>query len=138
MPTDRPKIGVGVILIRDGKVLLMKRTSKHAPSYSIPGGHLEVGETFEQAAIREVNEECGLLINNPRVIAVTNNLDTFVQEGVHTVSVILLSEDFQGEPTIMEPEKCEALLWADPVNLPEPHFDASRQGIACYLEGKFY
>jgi len=55
MFSSRPKIGVGVILARDGKILLMKRKGKHSPTFSIPGGHLEEGETFEAAAIREIN-----------------------------------------------------------------------------------
>ena len=58
---DRPKIGIGVIVIRDGKILLGERLSNHgAGTYEIPGGHLEFGETFEDAAIREVREETGL------------------------------------------------------------------------------
>ena len=46
--------------------------------------------------------------------------------------------EFSEEPKIMEPQKCEAWLWCDPKNLPEPHFDASKQGVDCWLEGVFY
>jgi len=38
----------------------------------------------------------------------------------------------------MEPERCERWEWRDPAKLPEPHFEASRQAIACYLEKRFY
>ena len=52
---SQPKVGVGVIITRDdGHILVGKRIGKLAPYWSIPGGHLEVGESFEQAAIREV------------------------------------------------------------------------------------
>ena len=85
-----PKVGVGVIVVNDsGRVLVGKRRGGHAPYYSIPGGHLELGESFEIAAIREIKEETDLDIENPKVIAVTNNLETFSLEGIHYISVIL-------------------------------------------------
>lgn len=133
-----PKVGVGVIVVKDDKVLIGKRIGDHAPWYSIPGGHLELGETFEDAAIREVKEETNLDIKNQRVIAVTNNLETYRQNGRHYISIILLVEDFSGELKNIEPEKCAGWEWCDPRNLPTPHFDASRMGVACYLEGVFY
>ena len=38
----------------------------------------------------------------------------------------------------MEPEKCDEWRWVDPRELPEPHFDASRLGVECYLKKSFY
>jgi ADP-ribose pyrophosphatase YjhB (NUDIX family) len=116
----------------------MNRTGTHAPKFSIPGGRLEIGETFEQAAIREVQEELDVTIIDPKVIAVTNNLETHAEEGVHFISVILLAAAFKGEPKIMEPHKCLGIDWHDPQNLPEPHFDASRLGVQCWLENRVY
>jgi len=136
---NRPRIGLGVVIINhDGKILIGKRKSSHAPYYSIPGGHLDPGETFEIGAIRETKEETNLDIKNPKVIAVTNNLETYRGEGLHYISIILLVQDFSGELKIMEPEKCTEWSWVDPKNLPMPHFNASQMGIACYLEKKFY
>lgn len=136
---NRPKIGIGVILIRrDGKILIGKRKGSHAPYYSIPGGHLELGETFEQAAIRELKEELDISIKKPQVIAVTNNLETYRKEKLHTISIILKAKKFSGEIKNMEPDKCKELLWCDPKKLPRPHFDASRIGVGCYLKNKFY
>jgi len=86
------QVGVGVIIVRtDGKILIAKRTNSHAPYYSIPGGTLELGETFEAGAIREVQEEHGITILHPRVIAVTNNLETYSESGLHFISVILVA-----------------------------------------------
>lgn len=134
-----PRVGLGIIIVnKQGKVLIGKRQGSHAPYYSIPGGHLELGETFEAGAIREVKEETDLDAKNPTVIAVTNNLETFRNEGLHYISIILLVKEFSGELKNMEPNKCQEWLWVDPTNLPMPHFDASRRGIACYLESKFY
>lgn len=136
---NRPRVGLGIIIVnRDGKILIGKRQGSHAPYYSIPGGNLDLGETFEQGAIREVKEETDLDIKNPEVIAVTNNLETYSSEGLHYISIILLVKKFSGELKIMEPEKCAEWLWVDPKNLPTPHFDASQMGVACYLESVFY
>lgn len=102
------------------------------------GGGLEMGETFEACTIREAKEETNLDIKNPQVMAITNNLETFKEEGIHTISVILLATEFSGGLKVMEPDKCESWFWCDPNDLPEPHYDASRQAIACYLNNTFY
>lgn len=131
---NRPKVGLGIIIENsEGKVLICKRKGNHVPKYSLPGGHLEIGETFEEGAIREIFEESNLKIKNPRVIAITNNLETYKEEGIHNISVILLVEKYSGKLKIMEPDKCAEWLWCDPKKLPEPHFDASRLGIKCYI-----
>ncbi|MDF2461655.1 MAG: ADP-ribose pyrophosphatase [Candidatus Saccharibacteria bacterium] len=136
---SHPRVGVGIIIPDDaGRILIMQRTGTHAPKFSIPGGKLDLGETFEQAAIREVREELDISVINPRVIAVTNNLETHAEEGVHFISVILLAEAFEGEPKIMEPHKCLGIDWHHPHSLPEPHFDASRLGVQCWLQNRVY
>ena len=136
---ERPKVGVGVLLINsEGKVLVGKRKGSHAPYYSIPGGHLEMGETFEKVAIKEVLAQTGMTIIDPKVFCVSNNLETYEKEGVHFVSVNLWTRQFEGQPTVMEQEKCDGWQWVDPSQLPEPHFDASRNAIHCFLEKSFY
>ena len=60
---DGPIVGIGAVVIRDGKILLVKRGV--APSlglWAIPGGCLELGETLQQGAEREILEETGLII----------------------------------------------------------------------------
>lgn len=136
---NKPEVGVGVIIENgQGEILVCKRIGSHAQMYSIPGGRLELGETFEEARKREIEEEVGLVLPDPRVIAVTNNLETYRAEGIHFISVILLAQVFEGVPKIREPHKCSELFWCKPKKVPEPHFDASRLGIQAYLEGSFY
>ena len=135
------RAGVGVVIKNsEGRVLVGRRITEHAPYYSIPGGHLEEGESFEECGIREICEETGIIIDpeNINVIGITNDLETFRESGRHYISVILYTESFTGEPELKEPDKCEGWIWADPGNLPQPHFEASRKGIACMLEGLFY
>jgi 8-oxo-dGTP diphosphatase len=136
---ERPKIGIGVIIINDdNRILIGKRKGSHAQCYSIPGGHLELGETFEKAAIKEIREETSLELVNPKVFSVTNNLNTYRTENKHYISICLIATEYSGNPKIMEPNKCESWQWCDPENLPLPHFDASFQAVQCYLQNKFY
>ncbi len=52
-----PQVGVGVLILRDGKVLLGRRKGSHgAGCWSAPGGHLEFGEAVEDCALREALE----------------------------------------------------------------------------------
>ncbi|HZI04517.1 MAG TPA: NUDIX domain-containing protein [Archangium sp.] len=136
--TEHPSVGLGVIIQRGERILLGQRKGWQEGFYCIPGGLLETGETFEEGAIREVREETGLELMDPKVIALTNNLETFRQTGKHHISVILYANQFRGEPTVMEPDKCAGWGWYDPRQLPEPHFEASRRGVACLLQGRFY
>lgn len=134
----RVEVGVGVIIENsEGFILVGRRMGGHAPFFSILGGHLEAGETFAGAACRETLEEAGIVIASPRVVALTNNLETFAAEGLHYVSVILHTSVFEGEPRLMEPDRCEGWRWVDPSDLPEPHFEPSRIGVKCWLEGRF-
>jgi 8-oxo-dGTP diphosphatase len=60
---DVPRAAVGAIVVREGKVLLVRRG--HSPSeglWAIPGGRVELGETLQEAAEREIREETGLSI----------------------------------------------------------------------------
>ncbi|MCL5433217.1 MAG: NUDIX domain-containing protein [Patescibacteria group bacterium] len=132
------KLAGCIIQNTEGKILLIHRNTPKRVQWEIPGGNLELGETFENTAIRELKEEADIVIKNPKVIAITNNLETHREEGIHYISVILLTKEFSGEPKIMEPERCEKWLWCNPKNLPEPHFDASRLGVECFIKNKFY
>ena len=66
-----PRVGIGVLIFKEQKILLGKRIMSHGSgTWSPPGGHLEFRESFEECAIREVNEETGLTIITPEFLAV--------------------------------------------------------------------
>lgn len=135
----QPQVGTGVIIVNgEEKILVGKRQGAHSPFWSILGGKVDIGETFEETAVREVKEESNIDIKNPKVVVLLNDLDTYRKEGKHFISIILLATEWSGEPMIMEPGKCAEFRWVDPRHLPEPHFDASRKGVACWLEGVMY
>lgn len=106
----RPLVGIGVFILKDGKVLLGKRKNAHGSgSWSLPGGHLEYGETWEECAVRETVEETGLKIYNARFAAVTN--DIFESEGRHYITIFMKADYPGGEVQLLEPHKCEAWEW---------------------------
>ena len=73
MEEQRPKVGVGILIFKDGKILLHKRKGSHgAGEYAFPGGHLEYMESFEDCAKREIAEECGVEVVNIRFNYVAN------------------------------------------------------------------
>jgi 8-oxo-dGTP diphosphatase len=73
---NHPIIGVGVIILKQGKLLLGKRLNEPAKGkWSIPGGVVELGETLEHAVIREAKEETCLDVSNPTLFDVVDNVD---------------------------------------------------------------
>ena len=118
---SHPRIGVGVIVMRNGKVLMHLRKSPHGNgTWSFPGGHLEYGETPEQCALREVAEECGVTISNLRRGPYTN--DVHESEGKHYITLYILSDWVHDEAQVLEPEKGERWEWYDWDAMPEPVF----------------
>lgn len=117
---NRPGVGVGVFIIKDGKFLMAKRKGAHGSgTWIVPGGWMEFGESFEQTAEREVAEEVDLRIKNIEFGAVTNNV---FKEGVHSVTIWLTSQYAGGKEKILEPEKITELKWVDFNSLPRPLF----------------
>lgn len=109
---ERPKIGLGVIIIKDGKVLLGKRKNAHGEgTWCPPGGHLEFGESWEECARRETEEEAGIKIKDVRFATATNDING--EEGTHYVTVVMVAKFNSGEVRIMEPEKCDGWEWFD-------------------------
>lgn len=134
-----PQIGVGIIIQNKlGQILVGRRKGSHAPYFSIPGGRLELGESFEEAAYREAKEETGLELKEVHILGVTNNLKTFKETGIHYISVVVFCRNFSGVPEVKEKDKCEAWHWVSPQNIPQPHFEASSVSIDCMLQKKCY
>jgi len=118
---SHPKVGVGVILKKDGKVLIGKRRGSHGEgTWAFPGGHLEFGESLENCAVREILEETGLKIKNVRIATFTN--DVFKNENKHYATLYVTAEVISGQPKIMELEKCEEWRWVEWGRFPHPLF----------------
>ncbi|GAB80821.1 nucleotide triphosphate diphosphatase NUDT15 [Shimwellia blattae] len=138
MMNTLPRIGVGVLIIRDGKILLGKRTGSHgAGCWSAPGGHLEPGESIEQCARRETAEETGLRLGP--IFRGPWSEDHFPPSpgtpGRHYLTLMVVACCPRGTPERREPEKCTGWQWFPPEALPAPLFAplaalAGSQGLA--------
>ena len=97
---DRPIVGVGAVIVRDGQVLLVRRRYEPlAGRWSLPGGTLELGETLEAGVAREMREETGLEIEVGPVIEVFDRimLDEERRVQYHFVLVDYLCRPIGGE-----------------------------------------
>ncbi len=128
------KVGVGVMVVKDGKVLLGKRLTSHGvDEYGGPGGHMEYGETIFETAQREISEEVGIQIKNLRVLCVSDLL-TYMPK--HYIDIGVYAEWEAGEPTTLEPDKLESWAWYDIDKLPENLFGCFTAYIDSYKTGK--
>lgn len=128
------KVGVGVFIVKDGKVLLGKRKNAHgADEYGGPGGHLEYGETAKDAALREISEECGIKVKNLKMLCVSDLLTYFPK---HYVDIGFTAEWESGEPQVLEPHKLESWGWFDINNLPDNLFGCVSAYAESYKTGR--
>ncbi|MDP3996498.1 MAG: NUDIX domain-containing protein [bacterium] len=134
MDEKRPKVGIGVMIFKDGKVLLGKRKSSHgAEEYAWPGGHLEYMESVEECAKREVLEETGMKIKNVKFLRLLNFKDYAPK---HYIDIGVTADWKSGEPKVREPEKCESWSWYKLQNLPVPLFKALPSYFEALKTGK--
>jgi 8-oxo-dGTP diphosphatase len=142
---EQKKVGVGfgVMILKNGKVLLGKRhvdpekassLLNGAGTWTMPGGKMHFGETFEQGAKREVMEETGMKLSKVSVICVNNDM----VETAHFVTIGLFSDSFQGEPKVMEPDEITEWHWFDLNNLPSPIYFPSAKVLENYKKKQFY
>jgi 8-oxo-dGTP diphosphatase len=114
------RVGVGVILIQEGKVLLGKRKSAHGEgSWSPPGGHLEHLESVKECAARELIEETGLVAQD---IELGPWVENVMDGDKHYITLFAFVRAFSGTLQNLEPHKCEGWEWFDLDDLPAPLF----------------
>ena len=129
----KPLVGVGVIIIRDRQLLLLKRQSVHgAGTWSTPGGHLEFRESPEACAVREVKEETGVRIGDVGFRAITH--DDFADSGKHYITIWMQGRFVAGRPAIKAPYEMSAVDWFPLDALPQPLFLSLRN----LVEGQSY
>jgi 8-oxo-dGTP diphosphatase len=117
---QRPQVGTAMIIMKDDKVLLMKRKGPHGQgTWSTPGGHLDFGETLEGCAAREAKEEVGVDVVDVRFRAVTN--DVFEETGKHYVTAWFEGKAMN-EPAIAAERELSEIGWFAWDSLPQPLF----------------
>ncbi|MBR1385222.1 MAG: NUDIX domain-containing protein [Bacilli bacterium] len=136
--------GCGVIVLNDkNQILLGLRNSDEEKAdselheegtWTMPGGNIEYGETFEEAGRREAFEETGITVKDLEVICVQTDKNEFA----HYISVGMIARKFEGTPQAMEPDEIVKWCWFDLDNLPKNIFSPSKKTIDCFLNHKFY
>jgi 8-oxo-dGTP diphosphatase len=132
---DSPLVGVGAIIIEDGRVLLVKRG--HPPlagEWSIPGGVLEVGETLREAATREAREETCLTVEPADLLGVYDRVirDDDGHTLYHYVLIDFLCRRVDGEARAAD--DADEVRWFTPeeagnLALPEDTSEVIRLGF---------
>jgi len=140
---QKPGVGFGVMILKDGKVLLGHRHEDPEKASSLlhgegtwtmPGGKLHFQEKLKEGAIREVFEETGIKVKDLEVISISNDI---VQDA-HFVTIGFLCKDFEGEAEVMEPDEITEWKWFDLNNLPSPLYFPSERIIKNYLAKIIY
>ena len=128
-PDVYPKVGVGGVVLRDGKVLLLlRKKAPEAGTWSLPGGRVEFMERLEDAVVRELHEELGITVEVESLVCVVNHI--VPDENAHWVSPIYRVRVVSGVPQNLEPEKTTAVDWFSLLNLPKNLSISARSALA--------
>ncbi len=143
MTEEKKRVGAGfgIMVLRNNKILLGKRheDSEKADSelhgegtWTMPGGKMEYGETFEELTTRELKEETGMELKKARLICVNNDKN----EHAHFITLGFVAEEFEGEAKVMEPDEITEWKWFSLDELPEKMFFPSKKVLECWQNNK--
>ncbi len=111
---SQPVVGVGVVIIRDGRILLVKRRNEPGRGkWAIPGGVVRVGESLESAAIREIEEETHLKVTLGDVAGVFDYIERDGRGGIrfHYIIIDFFANSVEGAP--QPSSDVEDVIWVD-------------------------
>jgi 8-oxo-dGTP diphosphatase len=134
---DRPRVivDVNLLIVSRSQVLLGRRcgTGFADGQYSVPAGHLELGESVVLAAVREAKEELNIDVDpdDMRFVQVMHN-----SYGIGRLAFFFKVERWEGDIVNMEPHKCDDLRWFDTGDLPANMVPYIREAVEHYLSGR--
>lgn len=134
---DRPRVivDVNLLIVKGDQILLGRRCNTGFANghYSLPAGHLELGESVVVAAIREAKEELNIEIDadDLRFVQVMHNA-----YGIGRLAFFFEVKQWSGDIVNMEPQKCDDLRWFSAVRLPADMVPYIREGIGHYIAGR--
>ena len=115
---QRPFLAVSAAIVRDGKVLVVRRARRPALAvYTVPGGVVETGETLAEAVTREVREETGLAIEP---VALAGHREVIMRDAQgaverHFVILCFAARWLSGEPVLND--ELDDARWLEPAEL---------------------
>jgi 8-oxo-dGTP pyrophosphatase MutT (NUDIX family) len=126
-------VTVHLFFFRGNQILLLRRfnTGFADGQYSVPAGHLDGGETVIAAAAREAMEEVGVRIE-PQDIEFSGVMHRL--DGEERVDFFVKIQDWAGEPSNTEPEKCDDLRWVNVSDLPANTIPYIRQALKNHFQ----
>lgn len=137
MAKFRAAVAVHLLLIKDGKALLLRRrnTGYEDGNYSMVAGHLDGGEELKTAMIREAREEAGIEIS-PSDLEIVGAIHLIAdREYIH---FFLKASAWSGDIKNMEPDKCDDLRWFGLFDLPEDTVPYIRRALDNYRSGIWF
>lgn len=139
----KPGIGVGIMILKDNKILLGLRNPDKVKAsselqgqgtWTMPGGKVEFMEKLIDAAKRELEEETSLIANKLDLLCISDD----ITDTAHYVTVGFIVREYKGEVKTMEPETILEWKWFPLNNLPENLYNPSKKCIDKYKEGIIY
>lgn len=130
------RAAVYLILVRDSKILLARRfkTGWMDGKYSLIAGHLDGNEGVFDAMLREAFEEAGIKIQKKDLKPV-KVLHRMSSDRMEYMDFFFIAEKWEGEPKIMEPNKCDDISWFPINDLPKNTLPHVREVIERYNDG---
>jgi len=129
-----PKVGVGVVVLADDKILLIKRAMHpNRGKWSLPAGFLDYGEDPQETAAREVLEETNLQVAITGLVNVYYNSQV-LEHGGASIFILYRAKLVDGD--LKAGDDAAAAAFFDPDDLPELAFDSTRDAVAHWLAEK--
>ncbi|WP_280704103.1 NUDIX domain-containing protein [Kitasatospora sp. GP30] len=137
--TSRLAVSVIVHDLATGLIVTVRygrRAWNPEPVFTIPGGKVDPGESADEAGVRELREETGLVVERAdlRLVHVAHVAQGWDKEGEFLL-LAFAAIRWSGQPVNAEPKKHLAVGWAPLTDLPEPMFPTSRAAITAYRDG---
>ena len=139
----KPGLGVGVMVLKEGKILLgLRNPDKEKASselqgqgtWTMPGGKVEFMEKLVDAAKRELEEETSLKATKLDLLCISDDMT----DTAHYVTVGFIAREYTGEAKAMELETILEWKWFDLNDLPTNLYNPSKKCIEKYKEGIIY
>ena len=126
----------GAVIVREGKILFQRRTDNG--KWGLIGGLVEMNETYEQAALREIREETGLEVKLDSFLGIFHNPNLVWSNGdaAHVISAMFTASIIRGEPRI--DEESYELRFFGKDELPEIFAEDHRAALDVFFEGIRY